>query len=1457
MVPLKFGNTAWVAATATLPVSPVKPNIFQSPIENIPSPKINTNIFQQIPQYTNTQISSSTLPPVKQVESPGIWERMTNKNIPIVSQEEITSWLQKARQFIIKQRDNEYVAKIWWYNIPNKKTLWYDMLLWWIGMLQWLDRSTTQQAEWLRWILWWKPKAEDIWNTLIWWISTAFTALFPWITAWFSALWELPWTKQLLEWFNNMWTKWFTSDIAPKIPWLNLLPQEQQAEIFNIWKNLIAMLVLHYWWKFIKWYTTEMWLKWWVDATTYKTATETLWWKPWEDLNSAYRRISQKTHPDKPTGSNEAQQKVNEAYQYLKEKWFQEARQNISPEQKTMLWEMIKKVWEKIKNIEPNQKWFVWKLTDWKLPEKNIFWEMINKEPVPIEPGKFSDFIPSAETKVPEKLTEDVKLADYISEMEKTAPIEKSIEAKQPTQETKTSEQIDYENKMMREAYIQDTKKVIDDYTREKNRIAERVQRLEEYKKNNIRPSEKEKENIRYREKILRENIAELNNRNDAEQNDQTYEDLMDYQVREKQTRWPREKIENVKVVGKPGNYFAVVEWKQLPKAYITRQEAMDKWTIVLREAEVKRKLLEKWIWQKKTERVSIPMKEWDQMTDFEQQIAMDKDREARRIIRQEDRKAGEVKTRTPEEEKAFLKWMTVEEYRASLPKAKKNLLKKKWEVNFPKLPKEKEIKNKWPQYPMVKVTAMEKLFPTLFFPWEKQSITGEWVYKWDIKAPDTKVTIAKDIKQWIQNMVVPLETQITNISKPIWRLYKNMEYDIKYLIKEYIKNSETERTLLEKIKSSDKKSWDDLMVALYNRDMWKIREISQKYPGLESAIENIRKYVLKDAYMKSKEAWYNYHELLAYRPFKVRDPLWLFNFLEKRVGTENRTLVQRAIAEREKKLDLPAWTLPMDEQIKIVNSMMRWYYNENIGMWSPHFRNRSLQYMDKEIAQFYYDPLDSLLLYIKNVPEAIYVKKLFWWDNKDLTTIENSIGAEIIKLWKQNNIPIEDQQRLKELILMRLSHKWTSKLVSAIKNITYWLTLTNPLSTLTQMWDLSFSLYENWPKMTWKAMISPKNVKMEDIWILDMNIEMTDNKFMWNYLNKMLKSVWFTSMDRFGKEVMINSTLNKLTWWAKNDPARLMAELEDRGIADRFQDITLRLREIDKVIQSKLWQKDANKLITNLLDKNINRMLWDNVAKYQPIHEWRMPPTYLTAKWWTRLIYQLKTFNITSLDGILGEWRKEFKKSIELEPQIKSFEEKIRIIDDPIEKAKIEKKLDEQKKQKYQNYLRWVKNMMKLVILMTVMWYGVKQIKDFIKWKNTSPLKLLADSFLSIFWTSTYDFSWQWSFGNSTVTDFINKQMMPWAVSIADRTFQSLKYIITELAKWNIPEAKKISLFRNMPLAWDLLYQRMNVKSNSWGWGSTWTTKKSLWFTKNSVGWFAKSNVWWFAKKNVWWFAK
>ena len=1438
-----------------------QPEQIENNIPKITPPK-QENVFsynQQQPQIKNTTIA----PTQNKVEAPkmSIFDKIKSPNVPIISSDDITWWLDQAEKSVQEFRTAVPNYTTW---LGGSIAWWLSTLaLWWIHVLQSVNAGVDRMTSWLWGILSTEPTAKDIWEFGLWWIQTVFNVAFPEISLWFEMILEVPAVQKGFEWFEEVGADEFV-EISKNIPWWNKLPEEQQREALAIAKFVTIGVILKKTFarmKTKKLSTTE----WAIDPTARQKAVAILEIQPWETYKQAFKRLAKERHPDRPGWSTEAFQEINEAYQVLEWKIdFSKERAEVPKADKTWVADAVSKVTEKI--MKPKQ-WSVinpfkkeWSFKDFEGWELKAWgagaWEITPKESV--EPQKFADFIPEELAEQKKVETEAEKLAvpnfaDTINTKEYDSA-QKKIQTNRLTAITESEYNLlnPAEQQMVKWAVERSITAWIDKQNTDFKETVKEVLKSEEQERklSNMTP---EKSKLEYRkiekarERIMEEMVTKWLARDTNEAKD-LYDKMTDLKPKAPKARAPKERIEGLKVIWRGGNYFAVIDWVQGKKAFRTSGQARNAGELILKDAKLKKESLEKGIGQKKLEQpMKLTPNEYDALSwkwqknytelwrNYKKQqkgVAPKKKlitrivsgKEAIKLIQKEwakitkaqaaKPKAGEIKV--SDKERARLKGISTAQFQELVAKDLKKTERKK-----KKLLREKFKETPRQAYPLVKETAISKLFPLLYFEWNTAGL--EWIkaYEWDIPAPRSTADEANSIISKAKWIAQPLATQIRDISPEIFKIYERTEFKLNNKSQRRAEFATPGIKILAEVKKN-KKDRDNLTIALANADdigLRTIRTLSKKYPGLEKQIEFIRAKVFRDWLALAKKVGFDLSEIKAYRPRKIRDSIGLFKAIEERVGTENFTQIQRAIIERAAKLNLNGEDLPFEEKVRIANSMMRGFSTENINVWSNTFKKRKLNVMNKDLAQYYHDPMDSLLMYIKNVPTSIYFKEMFGWDNKNMDIMEDSLGAAVLELGEKNGLDIKEQMRLKKLLKARLDHSATSATVSRLKNATYLATLANPLATLTQFGDLAFPIYENGAMMTLKAMVNKKWIKMEDVGILSYNIDMIDNKLSRKRLDKSLKLVGFTSVDRFGKEVMINATLYNLAERSVNDPAKIMAELGESGLEAKAPDIIKRLQTVYNILHNapemltewgkKLSKKQRNKFysdeIKKLMGDDISQILWKKVGKYQPIYEGRMSPLYLTANGRERMLFQLKTFNISALDGLINEGRKEFKKA-----------------DATTNKA-----------EKARHRVKGAKNMVKLAMLLTAFGYTQREIKDFFKGKNRPRTKLMADSFLSIIGLSTYDFG-PIAYNTTRVEELSQQFIVPPSLAIFSKMVESISYLVTQTLKWEEINLKKVSILRNMPLFGDLLYQRLNKDTKPkdiWDQGNIWDQRsKDIW---------------------------
>jgi hypothetical protein len=184
-------------------------------------------------------------------------------------------------------------------------------------------------------------------------------------------------------------------------------------------------------------------------------------------------------------------------------------------------------------------------------------------------------------------------------------------------------------------------------------------------------------------------------------------------------------------------------------------------------------------------------------------------------------------------------------------------------------------------------------------------------------------------------------------------------------------------------------------------------------------------------------------------------------------------------------------------------------------------------------------------------------------------------------------------------------------------KNIGYTVTLFNPYSALTQFGDQAFSFYKYGIKNTLKTWVTPKILDKSDLGLTDAMAELYANTTMTKRtMDAFAKWSGFTSIDKFGKDVILNSALTKYTKLAKTREGA-------HSIAKEW---------------GRYFEEDTPRLIRDLYDgkltDNVKLLLWHDLADVQPIALSEMPQKYLSMPN-GRVFYMLKSFLIKQLSFV------------------------------------------------------------------------------------------------------------------------------------------------------------------------------------------------------------------------------
>lgn len=248
--------------------------------------------------------------------------------------------------------------------------------------------------------------------------------------------------------------------------------------------------------------------------------------------------------------------------------------------------------------------------------------------------------------------------------------------------------------------------------------------------------------------------------------------------------------------------------------------------------------------------------------------------------------------------------------------------------------------------------------------------------------------------------------------------------------------------------------------------------------------------------------------------------------------------------------------------------------------------------------------------------------------------TIEESVGAMLLKLVEDGKIDRKQEDRLKDMLVARFSNRGLgNEFLRLIRDGGYIGTLGNLESALTQIGDVGLSAYQNGLWNTAfeyvKAWTGESVITLQDLG-LDRVIKETTNmdvSALSQTLDKVLKYAGFEKMDKIAKQTLVNAAVNK----ARRDAKANKKELSDY-LSREFGE------QADKVKQDLIKGEITPEIIEYALFK---------LMDVQPIIIDQMPRFYAEGGK-KRMFYMMKSYFIKQLN----EYRKIVFETARQNPQ-------------------------------------------------------------------------------------------------------------------------------------------------------------------------------------------------------------
>lgn len=435
--------------------------------------------------------------------------------------------------------------------------------------------------------------------------------------------------------------------------------------------------------------------------------------------------------------------------------------------------------------------------------------------------------------------------------------------------------------------------------------------------------------------------------------------------------------------------------------------------------------------------------------------------------------------------------------------------------------------------------------------------------------------------------------------------------------------------TMATRIKALSTEDAADFAAALFNRNINRAKEIAQKANnGLENSVDSVR--TMLDTIHKNLEATgLDVKYLEDYFPRYVKD----LNGLRQAIGSKGSTALDRLLDAEAKKLKLTHRDLlSQDDVATVVAKYMRGVSPEQSARLKSQ---RLIETQEREFfANYYEDPIESLARYTTKALDEVAKRRFF--GNETYTVkdgvfdIDGTLSNYVAKNLLDQKMSTQEVADLKLLLKYVFDTPQSNRWAAGIKDASYLATLGQLSSSLIQLGDVGTVAFLNGLRPTIEAMIQKftgkSAYKVSDIGLYNKIQADITKEGLGKWLDKTFQATGFAKLDRFGKEIAMNASVNK--WAKKVQTPKGLQEFEQKWgdvFGEDFSNVVTALKS---------GQRTADTEYLAFLE----------LSRIQPVTKSEMPLAYLKHPN-GRIMYTLKSYALKQLDLIREEIVKDFKQ--------------------------------------------------------------------------------------------------------------------------------------------------------------------------------------------------------------------
>ena len=503
-----------------------------------------------------------------------------------------------------------------------------------------------------------------------------------------------------------------------------------------------------------------------------------------------------------------------------------------------------------------------------------------------------------------------------------------------------------------------------------------------------------------------------------------------------------------------------------------------------------------------------------------------------------------------------------------------------------------------------------------------------------NLQQAETPSERIKRINSWglqlaLAKTLVPLSGRLQRLALPVAQRLRRMEMNIG---KQAYEDIERIRPFLEGLKKIRKtEDFTILDLALKNGDTDARDEILEKYGIDITSVEEL----LADIRKRLTDAGYDVGQIDNYFPRKVDDLEGLAIHYE---GKVKGTRINQEIKKAMKAANKAGRSFSVHDEELVLNSYLNGRRHGKAGPSST--KKRVTVIVEPEANIFYADSMDALMRHIQRAAESVEQSKFFGKHSVRIPhekgsvrlgnfDVQASVGLLVQQAVDDGDLDSGQQEEVKAMIEARFNQGVTDQWARNFKDLGYITTMGQITSTIVQLTDLAFSIYENgWAETmvaAGDAIAGRSRVTRERLGVESINADFSSPGKLHEAVNRVFTITGLKAFDRVGKETLMNAKLNKL----QKQAAR--GELDQKA-----EDILAASFTSEQAAQVRI------DLAAGVMSDDVMFLGYNTLANYQPINLSEFPEAYLRMPN-GRALYMLKTFTIKQLEAFRREGMEDF----------------------------------------------------------------------------------------------------------------------------------------------------------------------------------------------------------------------